>query len=204
MTTKDRILTSALDLFSKRGYEAVSVEDIAQQVGIKAPSLYKHFKGKREIFNALLEETKNRFMLFLPSISLDRNIESIPNLEEIEENAIRFLHYSLHDKFASSFRKMMTIEQFSTPETAEIYSWQYLYHMLGYHTSLFSSLMERGLLKEGDAEAMAMMYGSVFAALFSECDRHPEKEKEAEDRLRRHIRLFYSTFSPKKTEEKNT
>ena len=40
--TKQRILMEALKLFSKEGYEAVSVEQIANAVGIKAPSLYKH------------------------------------------------------------------------------------------------------------------------------------------------------------------
>ena len=52
--TKGRILSAALELFSKRGYEAVTVEQIAQAVGIKAPSLYKHFKSKRDIFDLSL------------------------------------------------------------------------------------------------------------------------------------------------------
>ena len=38
--TKERILLEALKLFSNEGYEAVSVEQIAAAVGIKAPSLY--------------------------------------------------------------------------------------------------------------------------------------------------------------------
>ena len=41
-TTKQRILAEAVSLFAKEGYEAVSVEQIAKAVGIKAPSLYKH------------------------------------------------------------------------------------------------------------------------------------------------------------------
>ena len=45
--TRQRILTEALSLFSKKGYEAVSVEQIAKAVGIKAPSLYKHYKSKQ-------------------------------------------------------------------------------------------------------------------------------------------------------------
>lgn len=52
--TKGRILSAALELFSKRGYEAVTVEQIAQAVGIKAPSLYKHFKSKRDIFDSIV------------------------------------------------------------------------------------------------------------------------------------------------------
>lgn len=47
--TKQRILDEALRLFSQSGYDAVSVERIASAVGIKAPSLYKHFKSKQEV-----------------------------------------------------------------------------------------------------------------------------------------------------------
>ena len=52
--TKRRILTEALKLFSTNGYEAVSVEQIARAVGIKAPSLYKHYKSKRDIFDNII------------------------------------------------------------------------------------------------------------------------------------------------------
>ena len=53
-TTKQRILAEAVKLFSKEGYEAVSVDQIAKAVGIKAPSLYKHYKNKRDIFDSIL------------------------------------------------------------------------------------------------------------------------------------------------------
>ena len=52
--TKERILSEALTLFAQKGYEAVSVEEIAAAVGIKAPSLYKHYKGKRDIFDHIV------------------------------------------------------------------------------------------------------------------------------------------------------
>ena len=46
MSTKERILDAALTLFAENGYDGTSVEQIANIVGIKAPSLYKHYKGK--------------------------------------------------------------------------------------------------------------------------------------------------------------
>ena len=58
MNTKKRIIEEALILFSEKGYSDVYVNDIAKAVGIKAPSLYKHYKNKQEIFNAILEELK--------------------------------------------------------------------------------------------------------------------------------------------------
>ena len=55
--TKQRILEKSLELFSTKGYDAVSVGEIAKAVGIKAPSLYNHFPSKQAIFGAILETT---------------------------------------------------------------------------------------------------------------------------------------------------
>ena len=55
--TKQRILDKALELFSAKGYDSVSVGEIAKAVGIKAPSLYNHFPSKQAIFDAIVEST---------------------------------------------------------------------------------------------------------------------------------------------------
>ena len=59
--TKQRILDKALELFSRDGYEAVSVGEIARAVGIRAPSLYNHFASKQAIFDAIVEATAARY-----------------------------------------------------------------------------------------------------------------------------------------------
>ena len=62
MDTKRKILDEALTLFSEKGYANVYVADIAEMVGIKAPSLYKHYKSKQAIFDAIVEEMNQRFV----------------------------------------------------------------------------------------------------------------------------------------------
>ena len=62
MDTKSRILDEALTLFSEKGYANVYVGEIADRVGIKAPSLYKHFRNKQAIFDAIIEEMEHRFL----------------------------------------------------------------------------------------------------------------------------------------------
>lgn len=54
--TKDRILDAALEVFSERGFEGATVRQIAAKVGVSDPALYSHFKGKKEIFEALMSE----------------------------------------------------------------------------------------------------------------------------------------------------
>ena len=62
MDTKQKILDEALTLFSEKGYANVFVSEIAERVGIKAPSLYKHYKSKQAIFGAIIEEMHRRFL----------------------------------------------------------------------------------------------------------------------------------------------
>ncbi len=54
--TQDRILDAALEVFSERGFEGATVRQIAAKVGVTDPALYSHFKGKKEIFEALMKE----------------------------------------------------------------------------------------------------------------------------------------------------
>ena len=54
MDTKERILLSALRLFARDGYEAVSVSSIAAELSITKGALYRHYQSKRDIFDHIL------------------------------------------------------------------------------------------------------------------------------------------------------
>lgn len=54
LNTRDRILDTALELFSHQGYHAVSVRALAKALGFTEAALYKHFPSKRAVFEALV------------------------------------------------------------------------------------------------------------------------------------------------------
>ncbi|MEC0242032.1 TetR/AcrR family transcriptional regulator [Paenibacillus dokdonensis] len=63
MNAKRMLLDTALAHFAREGYEGASLQKIAEDVGIKKPSIYAHFKGKDDLFlstlkNALKEEKR--------------------------------------------------------------------------------------------------------------------------------------------------
>ena len=131
-TTKQRILTEAVKLFSKEGYEAVSVDQIAKAVGIKAPSLYKHYKSKRDIFDSILRIMEQRDGENATACSLpEGTAEAMPEAYERSsvEDLITFskqqFRYWTEDDFAASFRKMLTVEQYCSEEMRGLYQ-QYL------------------------------------------------------------------------------
>lgn len=83
-TRKEEIVNVASRLFKEKGYNAVSMRDIAQAMGIKAASLYNHIQGKQEILSTLILAVAQEFTLSMDNLmeSRLRPIEKITNVIE--------------------------------------------------------------------------------------------------------------------------
>ena len=155
--TKQKILDKALELFSTQGYDSVSVGEIAKAVGIKAPSLYNHFPSKQAIFDAIMESTAAQYEADTDKINIHvQNVTAdIPAFNGITEEMLfekvrQIFEYSLRNKTVSRFRRMMTIEQFRSPELAQLYTWRYVNRVLDYHAGIFRALIASGEIAAGD------------------------------------------------------
>lgn len=201
MDTKKKILDAALTLFSEKGYGNVYVGHIADAVGIKAPSLYKHYKSKQDIFDAILEEMKKSYEkqagnlgMNGNSIDMDGNLFSTISEDKLVEMGTGLFLYFLHDDYTQKFRKMLTIEQFHNSELAGLYSKQYLDDPLQYQTGLFSLISTGRKLKQYDSNMMALQFYSPIYMLLTLCDRQPDREPEALQMLEQHIRQFSRVY----------
>ena len=195
---KKRILEKALELFATQGYDSVSVGEIARAVGIKAPSLYNHYPSKQAIFDAIVDATAKQYEADTDKadIHVQNSAQDVPVFTEITEEALfekvrQIFEYSLHNETISRFRKMMTIEQFRSPELAALYSRRYAERLVEYHAGIFRALIAAGEIMAADPETLAMMYVSPVLTLIGICDRQPERESECLDQLKRHVYLFY-------------
>ena len=88
--TTQRILEKSLELFSTKGYDAVSVGEIAKAVGIKAPSLYNHFPSMQAIFDAIVESTAAHYEKDTGRIDIHvQNVkQDCPTFSHISEQAL--------------------------------------------------------------------------------------------------------------------
>ena len=196
--TRKKILDQALELFATRGYDAVSVGEIAEAVGIKAPSLYNHFPSKQAIFDALVASTAARYEADTGKIDIhvQNAPQDIPAFSQITSDALfekvrQIFEYSLHDKTIASFRRMMTIEQFRSPELAALYTRRYVQRLMDYHAGIFRALIAQGEICAQDPDALALMYVAPVLTLLGVCDRQPERESECLEKLRQHVNLFF-------------
>lgn len=197
--TKQKIIETALTLFSERGYDAVSVGEIAEAVGIKAPSLYNHYPSKQAIFDAIVETRALQYEKDTGRIDIhvQRAAADIPMLmtigeEELFEKVRQIFDYSLHNDNIRKFRKMMTIEQFRSPSLGELYTRRFSERLVDYHAEIFRSLIAAGVIYGGDTNALALMYVAPVIILIGVCDRQPEREAECLEKLKSHVKQFYS------------
>lgn len=199
--TKNKIIEKALELFSKNGYDSVSVAQIAEAVGIKAPSLYNHFTSKREIFDDIVKNTATQYEKYTDEIDVhiqdvkkDINVFTNITQEFLIQKVRQIFLYSIHNKTISRFRRMMTIEQFRSTELARLYSDRFIDRLVTYHSNIFDKLIKCGELKAENADTLALMYTAPVISLLGICDRQPEREQECLIKLDEHVRLFYRTF----------
>ena len=202
MDTKQRIMDEALTLFSEKGYANVFVENIAERVGIKAPSIYKHYKSKQAIFDAIIEEMNRRFLeeagaLQINGADASADAEIYKNISEEQLIVIgnNLFLYFLHDDYTRRFRKMLTIEQFHDKKLADLYMKQYVDDPLSYQGMLLGLMVSAGVLLVENVEIMTLHFYAPIYMLLTMCDRDPEREDEALKTLEAHIRQFNRLYA---------
>lgn len=129
---KEEILIVALHLFARDGYEAVSVSQIAGELDMTKGALYRHYKSKRDIFDCIVQrmeqqDSEQARQNEVPEESIEKVPEEYQNvsIEDFVGYSKSMFEYWTEDDFASSFRKMLTLEQFRNEEMQNLYQ-QYL------------------------------------------------------------------------------
>ena len=145
--TKEDILLASLQLFSRDGYEAVSVSQIAGELGMTKGALYRHYQNKRDIFLHIVKRMEEKDSEQAEGYDMpEGQVSDMP--EKYQKASVAdFIGYSksmftywTEDDFASSFRKMLTLEQFRNDEMQELYQQYLVAGPAGYVKDLFESM----------------------------------------------------------------
>lgn len=197
MNTREKIIKESLKLFSKKGYDGVSMRDIASAVNIKASSIYSHFKSKEDIYSAIVKEMDNRYEKEAKKLNIDGinpkkdvNMYQDISLDLLLNLGKSLFLYFIHDEYTSSFRKMVTIGQYSNEDLAQNYTKQYFDDPITYQSTLFEMLIKQGNFINADSKIMAMHFFAPIYQLMVLCDTNPTREEEALSLLENHIIQF--------------
>lgn len=205
--TREIILEEALSLFAVKGYQSVTVKEIAKAVGIKDSSLYKHFSSKQAIYDTLLtwmnqkfEETVTFYRLpqgEMESVAREYGRNDLIWLKKACEAVFLFF---LKDPQAAKFRRMLTIEQYKSDDAAKtLYNWFFNDAIL-FQTDLFREMIRQGSFRDGPPQIIALQFYGPFYTLLCQYDMMPEKEEEALALLMAHIEQFASIYQTRNEE----
>lgn len=201
--TKQEILEASLDLFSVQGFEATSISQIADAVGIRKASLYSHFESKQAILDAIVKEVLEQYAqhsIFAladwedPDFTKDKQHMTPDAAVQMIQKQLRYI---LHDPAISRSRKMLVIEQFQNPSLAKLQTKQNYEDVMRYFTGLVGFLIRQGVLAEDDPEIMAAQLCLPISVWINLCDREPEQEGEVMELVERHIRQFFRLYARK-------
>ena len=201
MNTKERIVDEALTLFSLQGYKGTTVKNIADAVGIKDSSIYKHFKSKQEILDAIVDQMKGRMEELSGTLGIPQDIDedsvmtaykdlSLQELQEISRKA--FLFY-LKDEFMSRFCRLSQMEQYQNREIYNIYRSIFFEQSIKYQTELFAEMIRQGAFREADPEVVAVNFYAPIYFLLSKYQEESDVE-EALRMLDKQIEEFYHIY----------
>lgn len=192
MSTKDKILDAALTLFAENGYNGTSVEQIAKAVGIKAPSLYKHYKSKEDILNALIDSAEVRYEEMFGS---ERNIGKIPeNREEFIRMTMGRISFTMRDPIIKKTRMFLVQEQFRNERTSEVTTMHQLDGIQKMFAKILKEMMDKGLVRKDDPELLSAELTAPAVLQIARADRQPQCEEDALVCIERHLRHFCDVY----------
>ncbi|MBC5690478.1 helix-turn-helix transcriptional regulator [Mediterraneibacter sp. NSJ-55] len=187
MNTKEKILVAALRLFAVNGYEAVSVSQIAGELGITKGALYRHYKNKRDIFNCIFEyvcqlDVERSQKSGVPEKDYSEMPEAFSNVsaESIGDYMKAQFRYWSEDEIACNFRKMLTLEQYKSSEMNDLYQKVLVSGPLDYIENLFRELSKEQEKRLPSSHALAVEFYAPFYLLLSLSDGADCKEKKDE------------------------
>ena len=159
--TKDKILKTSLKLFSKKGYKATTVRDIAGAIGMKQSALYNHFKNKDEILETLIGNLTSSAIVTLfddkESQGLHKQGKSL-----LMSIATTFKLISFDGQNEALF-KMLMQEIYRNERIREIYNEHFYQENVKKLSGIFFTMMQEDMIKSSDPLLLA---NEFFSSLF--------------------------------------
>lgn len=180
--TKDKIFDTALDLFSKKGYDSVSVRTIASEVGIKESSIYNHYSSKKDILMSIL----NYFEEYFKGNPLDdENIRKLleENPEEFYHQGSEMFKQQIFEEKILKIMKLIFVQMYQIDEVKEFFLREILGGSTDFWSDVFEILIQKNVIgSDCNPNKLAEMYFgfSMFKLweIFLKYDDFPKAEME--------------------------
>jgi hypothetical protein len=163
--TKERIFDAAIRLFAQNGFDATSMREIAEVVGIKKASMYSHFKSKDEILEKIMDYPTARIGVVGPQGVETEEIILSMGLENFMTMASGVVTEWMKDPYMEEIWRIICIELYHNQQIKKFYS-KFIENAFSFWKSNFDLMLKHKLIKPSDPEILAIEYLSFFGNAF--------------------------------------
>jgi AcrR family transcriptional regulator len=165
--TKERIFEVSLNLFAEKGYDGVSVREIAREVGIRESSIYNHYKNKEAILDAIIDYFKSE--LSESGFEDEEAMDLIQQGPEVFFNVgSRIYMDRINTPEMEKIWRLVSIETFHNEKIRDFFKKELLEEPLNIWEGTFRLMMDNKLIKPVDPRTLAYEYFSFVIFLFFE------------------------------------
>ena len=189
---REPLIRAARDLFSEKGYDGTGVDEIAESIGIKGPTIYKYFKNKEDLLKAVIDYAEDEYK---KGMGINEKLPDMINSgAELKAYVLKALQFTLKNDTAKKMRRLITMEQYRNATLARLTTRHQLTYLQSIYASIFKKMMERGQMMQGDADIIALEFVSPITIMVQLLDREPRKKKEAFLTIEKHIDVFLERY----------
>ncbi|MFT4413028.1 TetR/AcrR family transcriptional regulator [Fredinandcohnia humi] len=196
LSTKDKILDVAIDLFSQKGYSGVSIREITREVGIKESSLYNHFKNKDEIITTIFEYFQKEFSKTLPPVEMLDHILTNSTIEQFFDRGFELFKEHIDKPVNEKLWRILYIEHYRNELAREIFLNDIFKKTLDFLEIVFEKLIAQGKIKPLHPSLLAAEYQYPIFSMLAEYNmlRFDNKDTTTiENRMKDHLTFFLTT-----------
>lgn len=166
--TKEQIMDAAIDLFSQKGYDAVSIRDIARAVGIRESSIYNHYKGKEDIMDTITGFFIDELSKYdLNAIPMEVLLEKYGPVGFMDVAGRAYMERIKNPRMEKIWR-LISIELYRNEKIRAFFKSTMIELPLQAWEQTFRKMMDLGYIREYDARLLAREFFNYCLFLFFE------------------------------------
>lgn len=180
MNTKEKIFNVSLDLFSKKGYDSVSLREIAEEVGIKKSSIYSHYPSKEAILMDIFNQFSRSLEIDNEEIQLSEDNPLLENPELFYHKGSEAIKNMLFEERNLKIWKLILIQMHHNETIRLFFQNDIMVKPLIFWEGLFTILKEKGIIrKDSNPKLLAKQYYSFPIYLLLEmCGKYEDIPKD--------------------------
>jgi AcrR family transcriptional regulator len=181
MSTKQKIFACALELFSKKGFNGISMRDIAEKVGIKGSSIYNHYSGKKAIMDDICETFIKTLDVSRPPLSQVETMLDRMDAVELFQSLILAYGKSINRSWTQMARIIFS-EHFYNEKAGEIFKTELIQENVSYYVAVLAMMEQKGKIRVCEKHLIATLFNNeqlMLSMQYAHCASDTERSETA-------------------------